>query len=238
MKSKIDKDEEKVKISTKPFDPKKYIDLNPLLEDFVDDVFEGGDEIFSDDYTYDDILYAVSDDDYEYFEEIIGAPSQDLFDYLKAIVDQAAEDSEEDLGEDLDEAVLTVAQRRRRAMNMRRLKGRMKSARARAARRKASPEKLKARARKKARDIMRKKFSQKRDYKDMTPTEKMAIDKRLERVSPAVIDRIATRQLPAVRKAEMERMAKRSSKKESVDNVAELIEATSDINRLFESKFG
>lgn len=246
MKKDIEKDDEEVKISGKLFDPKKYVEINPILEDFVDDVFEGGEDIFSDDYTYDDLLYAVTEDDYEYFEEIMGAPSQELFNYLRDLADQAEEDEEHlddgtDLGDDEDEvlgeAVLNLAQRRRRAMNMRRLKGRMKSARARAARRKASPEKLKARARKKARDIMRKKFSQKRNYKDMSPSEKMQIDKRLERVSPSVIDRIATRQLPGVRRAEQERLARRSMKKESV-SAAELMEITSDLNSLFESKFG
>jgi hypothetical protein len=102
---------------------------------------------------------------------------------------------------------LTVAQRRRRAMTMRRFKSKIAAARKRAEKRKASPEKLKMRARRKARNILRKRFLKNRSYTDLTPAEKINIDKRLSRVPQTAINRIATRQLPAVRQAEVKRLA-------------------------------
>jgi hypothetical protein len=119
----------------------------------------------------------------------------------------------------LDEAPLNIAQRRKRAMIMRKFKSKIVAARARSKKRKASPEKLKLRARKTARNMIRQRLMKNKSYSEMTPSEKVALDKRLARVPKAAIDRIATRQLPIVRKAEVERLSKlRSTKKESLDN--------------------
>lgn len=109
----------------------------------------------------------------------------------------------------LDErAPLSIQQRRARGRTMRRFKGRIAMARKRAAKRKASPEKLKMRARKKAREIIKNRLAAGKKYSEMSPSEKMQLDKRLLRISPTAIDRIATRQLPTVRKAEMERLTR------------------------------
>jgi hypothetical protein len=106
----------------------------------------------------------------------------------------------------LDEAApLTLQQRRRRGLQMRRLKSRLKVARQKAKRKLASKEKLQVRARRKAKSIIRNRLS-KKPYSDMSPSEKIALDKRLTRIPDAVIDRIARKQLPAVRKAEVERL--------------------------------
>jgi nicotinamide mononucleotide adenylyltransferase len=111
--------------------------------------------------------------------------------------------------ESLDErAPLTVQQRRQRGRTMRRYKAKIAVARKRAARRKASPEKLKVRARKKAREIIRQRFLQGKKYGDLSPSQKVQVDQRLHRIPDAVISRIATRQLPQVRKGEMERLAR------------------------------
>jgi len=121
---------------------------------------------------------------------------------------------------DLDEArqPLTIAQRRRRGMTMRRYRSKIKMAREKAKRRMATPEKLKLRAQRKARGIIRDRLMKSKKYSEMTPAEKVALDKRLVRIPPAVISRIATRQLPVVRKAEMQRLAdRRSPKTEELD---------------------
>ena len=128
--------------------------------------------------------------------------------------------------EDLNErAPLNLQQRRARGRTMRRLKNRMKHARKRAARRKANPEKLKMRARKKARLVIRKRLSAGKSYGDMSPAEKMQLDRRLLRIPDSVITRIATRQLPLVRRAEIERLARVRNagvaKKESFDSLFE-----------------
>lgn len=122
--------------------------------------------------------------------------------------------------ESLDErAVLSIQQRRARGRNARRMKTRLKIGRKRAERRKASKEKLDVRARKKAREIIRKRLSAGKDYKDMSPSEKIQLDTRLNRIPDSVIKRLATRQMPIVRRAEMERLASVLSRKknESLD---------------------
>jgi nicotinic acid mononucleotide adenylyltransferase len=127
--------------------------------------------------------------------------------------------------ETLDErAPLTIQQRRARGRTMRRLKTRMKTARKRASRKKASTEKLKTRARKKARNIIRDRLAGGKKYSEMSPSEKVQLDKRLHRIPDTVISRIATRQLPQVRRAEMDRLARirgGDSKNESFDSVFE-----------------
>ena len=122
----------------------------------------------------------------------------------------------------VERAPLNVQQRRAIGRAMSRRKNRMVTARKRAAKKKASPEKLKTRARKKARGVIRDRLAAGKKYGDMSPTEKIQIDKRVLRIPDSVITRIATRQLPIVRKAEMERLVRmRSSKKESLDSIFE-----------------
>ena len=124
------------------------------------------------------------------------------------------------LMEDLDEArnPLTIAQRRKRGITMRRYRNRMKIAREKAQRKMASPDKLKMRAQRKARGIIRDRLMKSKKYSEMSPAEKIALDKRMTRISPTAISRIATRQLPIVRKAEMQRLAdRRKAKTEETD---------------------
>jgi nicotinic acid mononucleotide adenylyltransferase len=129
------------------------------------------------------------------------------------------------LTEDLEEenleerAPLTISQRRQRARTMRRYKNKIKTAKKRAQRRKASPEKLKLRARRKARNLIRQRLAGGRKYDELTSSEKVALDKRLLRIPDAVISRMATRHLPKVRQAEMDRLASiRAPKTEEVIN--------------------
>lgn len=124
--------------------------------------------------------------------------------------------------DELDEAraPLTLQQRRQRSLTMRRYKAKISMARERAARRKASPEKLQSRAKRKALNIIRKRFARQKSYADMTPAEKIAIDKRVSKVSQNVLNRIARKELPNIRAAEVERISNRNSqKKESVDEI-------------------
>lgn len=106
-----------------------------------------------------------------------------------------------------DKQPLTLAQRRKRGMVMRRYKNKLKVARERAKRRKASEEKLKTRARKRARNILRSKFAAGKQYGDMTPSEKIAVDRRIARIPDTAVTRIANRQLPTIRRAELQRIA-------------------------------
>ena len=224
--------DKKKKADKKNIDSSKYIELEPVLESFVDDVIDGSEDYFSssNDYTYSDLLYAVIDDDYDSFEDMMGGECEDLFDFIASAI-------EEEGDEMLDEAaVLSIAQRRKRAMTMRRFKGRLAAARNRAKRRKASPEKLKQRARKKARNLLKKRFTQGKDYSTMSAGEKSVIDKKVSRISPAVINRMAQRQLPAVRQAEVKRLSSLNQSVE-IEDIDDLVEAVSNLDAIFESKF-
>ncbi len=156
---------------------------------------------------------AVAAGDFEAFKK--GLPKK-LAAHAKEVYDmthkgmgltEGLADEEED-GIILDEAeALTFAQRRKRGMVMKRYKAKLKNARERSRRRKASDEKLKSRARRKARNILRAKFAAGKQYGAMTPAEKIAVDKRISRVPASVVTRISTRMLPQTRKAELQRIA-------------------------------
>ena len=132
-----------------------------------------------------------------------------------------AEEMEQELGEDLMfEAVLSVAARRKRAMSFKKAKSKIMRGRKIAAKKMASPEKLKLRSRKKAIEIIRKKVAGAKgtDYKNLSPSEKMSIDKKVEK-KKGLIGKIAKKQFQGVKKAEKERLAKvrQGPAKESVN---------------------
>lgn len=111
----------------------------------------------------------------------------------------------EEIGED--KQPLNQQQRRKRAMVARRNKVKLRIGRERAERRMASPEKLKARAQRKARGLIRDRLMKSKKYSEMSPAEKIALDKRLMRIPKSVLQRIAVKQLPIVRKAEIQRLS-------------------------------
>lgn len=122
----------------------------------------------------------------------------------------------------LDE-VLNFQQRMKRKNMMRRIKGRIKLGKKRAKFRLASREKLKKRAGKKARELLRARVAGQmgKKYKELPLTARIQIDKKLEN-KKAVIQRIAKKLLPKVRKAEQERLKMvRSSKNESVSDMSQ-----------------
>ena len=134
---------------------------------------------------------------------------------------QIAEEMEIELGEDLMfEAVLSVAARRKRAMSFKKAKSKIMRGRKIAAKKMASPEKLKLRSRKKAIEVIRKKVAGAKgtDYKNLSPSEKMSIDKKVEK-KKGLIAKIAKKQFQGVKKAEKERLAKvrQGPAKESVN---------------------
>jgi len=109
--------------------------------------------------------------------------------------------------------VLTPAQRFKRSQQMRRLKGKIARARKIALRRPSSPEKLQKRAQRHARNLMRKRYIKGKNYNDLSFAEKQAIEKRLQGKG-ALINRIAMRLRPKLKKLEQERL-KSMNKQES-----------------------
>ena len=119
---------------------------------------------------------------------------------------------------------LTLAQRRKRGIVMRRYKTKIRAARERAKRKIAPKEKLLKRAKKRALEFIRDRLMKSKKYSEMSPSEKIALDKRLAKVPQAVINRVAKRLLPQVRKAEMERLQAVINPKTNESNVNETFE--------------
>lgn len=114
---------------------------------------------------------------------------------------------------------LTIAQRQKKARQMKRLAPRLARFRKIKAKRKADKDTLMKRAQKAARNVIRKKVSGGRgeNYSALSPSEKVTIDKLVAKKS-AVIQRMAKKLLPKIRKAEMERLKQaRGSKNEEFD---------------------
>ena len=80
-----------------------------------------------------------------------------------------------------------------------------------AMKKKASPEKIKKRAMKKARDIIAKKILKDRSKADLSISGKEGLEKKLNS-KKAVIKKIAKKLLPQIKKAETERLAKKNEK--------------------------
>lgn len=122
----------------------------------------------------------------------------------------------------LDEArkPLTRSQRIRKAMVLRRMKSRIRMGQRRAARRRATTDVLKKRARRSAIQSIKKRFAKSTSYKDMSYSQRAAIDKRVAAIPPARIDVIAKRLLPKVRRRETERLSSRLRPKQKSNKSA------------------
>ena len=119
-------------------------------------------------------------------------------------------------------APLTLAQRRKRGLVMKRYKTKIKAARERAKRKMAPKENLLKRARKRALEFIRNRLMRNKKYSEMSPAEKINLDARLAKVPKAVVGRIAAKLLPKVRAAEKERLQSvLAPKQESLDTVFE-----------------
>lgn len=118
----------------------------------------------------------------------------------------------------LDE-VLSVQQRLKKRMIMRRIKNKIKIGRKRAKYKMANKSKLTTRAGKQARQLMRNRLagSLGKNYRSLKPAAKVMIDKKLDS-KKAVIKRLAKRLMPKVKKAEMERLKQaRKSRNEDLE---------------------
>jgi hypothetical protein len=157
------------------------------------------------------------------------ADAQDVYDLVRSGM-KLAEMAEED-GQ-LTEA-MTIQQRRARSLIMRKFKVKIASARRRLRKKAATMDKLKIRARKAAIRIIRKRIAGKKgeDYNNLSPSEKMLVDKRVEKKRSA-IDKIAKRLLPMVRKADL---LKLRSKSESVDTDFENFLSEANVNEEFDT---
>ena len=108
---------------------------------------------------------------------------------------------------------MSLAQRNKRARMMK-AKGKMiAKKRAIAMKKKASPEKMKQRSMKQARDMLAKKILKDRSKSDLSQKGKESLEDKLNK-KKAIIKKIAKKLLPKIKKAETERMAKKKGKEE------------------------
>ncbi|PHS22174.1 MAG: hypothetical protein COA84_13420 [Robiginitomaculum sp.] len=115
-----------------------------------------------------------------------------------------------DLEPQLKEAILTPMQRRHRAIVMKRHMPKIIAARKRARKRVAGGDKLRKRANKHATNAMRAKVAGQKgkNYNQLSPSEKSAIDKRVQ-AKRGALKRIAKRMLPVLRRKEASKFSKK-----------------------------
>lgn len=109
--------------------------------------------------------------------------------------------------EDLNEKVLDITQRQKRARVLRAHRQKIERARELAQKRLAPEKNIKKRAYAQARQIVRQRFAGQRgaEYEKLGPSEKMAIDRAIEKKT-ALIKKIALRLIPKVKRAEQQRL--------------------------------
>lgn len=120
----------------------------------------------------------------------------------------------------INERVMNLMQRRKAAMKMKRLRFRIARSRKIKRKRMATGDALTRRSRRTARNIIRKRLGGEKGahYADMSPSEKMQLDKRVNQ-KQAVINKLATRLMPKVRAAEIVRLRKaRSTNEQSINS--------------------
>ena len=128
--------------------------------------------------------------------------------------------------EDLDEA-LDMKQRLQRSKTMKRNAKKIAKAKARAAKRMASADKLKSRAEKQARDIFKKKLASKMSSdSELSLKQKEEIEKKLSKMK-AKIKKTAIKLFPQVKQAEQDRI----KKLKDATPVAEEMDPTKHVNK-------
>ena len=148
----------------------------------------------------------VAADDFDNFKK--GVPSKlsdvdakSLFAAVKKGMNLKEELENEE--QQMDEA-LTMSARRQRGMQLKRLKSKILRARMMAMKRFANQNTLKKRARRKALGFLKRRFGGGKAYQDLSVGQKIAIDKKIEKMK-GVVTKISARLLPQVRKAEVQR---------------------------------
>lgn len=147
------------------------------------------------------------------FKELLVAPLEDGEDeYLKYRAKKRRNGAVYEEAETELEEALTTQQRVKRRQIMRRLKAKIAMGRKRAMKKRATPEKLKQRAARRARQAIIKKLSRGKDKSELSYSQRKEIEQRVAK-RQSMIDRMAKKMLPTVRKDDMSKMAGRSAKK-------------------------
>ena len=191
MITETEKTNKKKKKDSAEYDSSKYVVVRPVMEkiEIIKSLIMTLDEMTDNNgnkYNVSDIIIDIYNEDYNAFCEDIPSEylelSKELFESLVADFSDALCENEQ-----FDEAfrVIDIRQRRKKALTMRKFKAKIQAARKRALRRRASLETIKARANRSARRELKKRFAQGKSYAKMTPSERMAVDKRFT-IAPAL----------------------------------------------------
>jgi nicotinic acid mononucleotide adenylyltransferase len=130
--------------------------------------------------------------------------------------DQDIEETTDEMNE-----VLSKAARLAKGRAMKRAAPKIARARALAAKKTASPEKIKGRAKQQAIKKIKAKFAKGKSYAKMSPQEKEMVDKKVAKVSKSKIDQIARKLIPKVKADEKARKLSANKKEEVEINVNE-----------------
>lgn len=203
----------KKKTDGKVHDSSKYIDLRPTMENLIksfgESILSMDEIVVSENVKINtgDLIVDVMNESYDDF--MFDLPDE-LHDMAESLFCHLAERIDEiEFGSMLNEVgVLSLATRRRKAALMRRHRTKIMQARKRAAKRRANSDTLDRRASRKARSVIRDRYTGNKKYHNMSASEKLAVDKRVSRVPKSVLKRMTNKMLPSVRKTETERLAK------------------------------
>ena len=158
------------------------------------------------------------------------ASAREVYDLLRHGMKLQEElEQEELLGE-----ALSIDQRRKRGLVMRKYQAKISRARELASKRLAPTERLKKRARNKAIELVRRRVAGRRgmEYSTLSPSEKIQVDKAVEKRKKA-IGKIAARIYPSVKTAEFERL-KSYLHGHKLDHLHSNSNVNEELNTLFE----
>lgn len=133
-----------------------------------------------------------------------GMPDQVSYNAMKRKRGRIGEEVEHE--EDVSEA-LTFQQRRKKAIQMRKLQPRIKMGRKRAMKRAATPDVIDRRTRRQARNAVFKKLTKDMPKDQLTFARRKEIETRIDKTYGKLVDRLARKMKPQVRKTDRERRA-------------------------------
>lgn len=125
----------------------------------------------------------------------------------RAVYDLVRKEMGLPVGEDIDEA-LNPQQRRKRAMVMKKAAKKIARARKISAKKMASGDKLKGRAEKAARNILKKKIAGGKEFDNMSYGQRQKIDDKVKALPKAKIKGLANKLLPTIKQKERDRVQK------------------------------
>jgi dephospho-CoA kinase len=145
------------------------------------------------------------------YDEIDSMQYDDLVDL--GVYDEEEEYTEVDVHDDINVTEeLSIQGRMKRRFNARRNKQKLSVARRRRGGMASDPARIKRKASRGARNMMKRRLARGRDTSTMPPAEKARLEKMLVRFAP-IVTKLAQRMIPAVRKAEIGRLKSKGNKK-------------------------